>query len=131
MKSIRDKIRDNAAPHLQPGEHLQVVFGAQTLNQYLFIPLVILGILPAVIVIAVMKPFRVVLVTDRRIMVCRAGTLRTTTVTGVAEEGPRTTLIGEPSGLWWPCTSLGDAKLYVHNRFHKDIREADALRPVV
>lgn len=126
--AIRDKMRDSAAPHLQPGENLQVVFGAQTLNQYLFIPLVLLGVLPAIIVIAVMKPFRVVLVTDRRILVCRGGTVLTTKITGIAEEGPRSTAIGDPRGLWWSCTSLGTAKLYVHNRFHQDIREADALR---
>lgn len=127
--AIRDKMRKNAASVLTPGETVQAVFGAQTVNQFAFIPLVLFGLIPAVVVLAVTKPFRVVVVTDRRILVCQAGRLKATAVHEVLEEGPRTTAIGEPKGLWWTCTSLGAKKMYVHNRFHKDIREADALRP--
>lgn len=129
MKSIRDKIRTNAAPHLQPGETVQVVFPAQTISQYLFLPLLLLGILPLVIALLVARPFRTVVVTDRRILVCQAGRLRTTTVEQVLEEGARTTRLGEPSGLWWVCTSLGSSKLHVNKRFHRDVRESDALIP--
>ncbi|MBA3741990.1 hypothetical protein [Sporichthya sp.] len=129
MKSIRDKIRTNAAPHLQPGESVQAVFAAQTVSQYLFVPLLLLGIVPLVVMLAVSRPFRTVIVTDRRILLAQAGRLRTTTVEKVLEEGPRTTRIGEPTGLWWVCTSLGNRKLHVHKRFHKDIRDADALLP--
>lgn len=127
--AIRDKMRVSATKELQPGETVQAVFGAQTVSQYLFVLFLLVGVLPFVIVMAFVKPFRVVVVTDRRIMVCRAGSLRTTKITEVIEEGPRSTQIGEPQGLWWTCSSLGNKKMYVHKRFHKDVREADALRP--
>lgn len=129
MKSIRDKIRTNAAPHLQPGEAVQAVFPAQTISQYLFLPLLLLGILPLVIVLVVLRPFRTVVVTDRRILVGQAGRLRTTTFEEVLVESPRTTRLGEPSGLWWVCTVLGTGKLHLNKRFHRDVREADALIP--
>lgn len=127
--AIRDTMRANAAKDLQPGERVQAVFGAQTVNQYFLVLCLLVGVLPLFGVLAFAKPFRVVVVTDRRILVCRAGRLRTTAVTEVIEAAPRSTEIGDPTGLWWPCTSLGDQKLFVHTRFHKDIREADALRP--
>ncbi|MGH3255513.1 MAG: hypothetical protein ACRDOU_08910 [Streptosporangiaceae bacterium] len=43
----------------------------------------------------------------------------------IETEVPRATRIGDPSGLWWPCDTLG-RKLYIHRRFHKDVKEADA-----
>ncbi|HUR72979.1 MAG TPA: hypothetical protein VMZ00_01810 [Sporichthya sp.] len=127
--AIREKMRANAAPHLQPGENLQAVFGAQTWNQYALLPLVLFGVLPAILVMAVVKPLRVVLVTDRRIVICQAGSLLATKIHGVVKESPRATALGEPTGLWWKCTTLGNTKMYVHKRFHTDVRKADALRP--
>jgi hypothetical protein len=115
--AIRDKLRSNAAPLLQPGETIQAVFCAQTVSQYFA--------LISVWIIVFSNAYRVVVVTDRRIMVCRSGRLTMSPVKGIETEVPRSTRIGDPSGLWWPCTTLG-RKIYIHRRFHKDVREADA-----
>lgn len=114
--AIRDKMTANAAPHLQPGETVQAVFGAQTHSQYLF--------LISVFILLLLNSYRVVVVTDRRILVCRSGRLSTAAVNEVLRELPRSTRIGPPSGLWWKSESLGE-RLYVHKRFHKDVNAAD------
>lgn len=114
--AIRDKMRANAAHLLQPGETVQAVFGAQTKSQYL-----------AMItywILLFTNTYRVVVVTDRRILVCQSGRLRTTPVREILREYPRGLRIGPPSGLWWRCETLGE-RLYVHKRFHKDINAAD------
>lgn len=116
--AIRDKMHKNAAPFLQPGEKIQVVFGAQTHSQYLvLIPVIFLAL----------NSYRVVLVTDRRILVCRSGKFTTTPVKQVLSELPRKTRIGIPSGLWWRTENLG-GPLYISSRFHKDIEQADKKR---
>jgi hypothetical protein len=115
--AIRDKLRKNAAAVLQPGESIQSVFCAQTVSAYLS--------LISYWIIVFANAYRVVVVTDRRILVCRSGRLTMTPVKGIDRELPRATRIGDPDGLWWPCTSLG-GKLYIHRRFHKDVRAADA-----
>lgn len=127
--ALRDKLRANAAKHLQPEEQVQAVIPATTVHPMRWIPLIVFGALPAVLAIMVVAPSRVVVVTDRRIMVCKSGRLRATPVNEIIEEGPRSTVIGEPSGLQWKCTSLGAKKLYVPKRFFGDVRAADALRP--
>lgn len=62
--------------------------------------------------------------TDRRILVCHSGRLRTTPVKDVVHELPRNTKIGPASGLWYK-TALGE-RLYIHKRFHKDVAAAAA-----
>ena len=114
--AIRDQIAANAAPLLKPDEKVQAVFGAQTVSQYLS--------LLSYWIIIMKNAYRVVVVTDQRILVCRSGRFRTTPVNEVLAELPRTTRIGEPQGLWWKCETLGP-KLYVHRRYHKDVRAAD------
>lgn len=115
--AIRDKMTANAQAHLQPGETIQAVFGAQTMSQYWVLVTYLL---------LFKNQYRVVVVTDQRIMVCRSGRFTTTKVVEVLANLPRQTRIGPPSGLWWKCQSLG-GKLYVHKRFHKDVIQADAL----
>ena len=116
--AIRDKLRNRAAPLLQPGETIQSVFCAQTVSSYFA--------LISVWIIIFANAYRVVVVTDRRILLCRAGRLMPAKVKGLDQEHPRSARLGEPSGLWWPCDSLG-RRLYVHRRFHKDVRAADAV----
>ena len=114
--AIRDKMQKNVEPYLQPGERVQAIFGAQTTSQYF--ALISYWIIAK-------NAYRVVVATDRRILVCHAGRVSTTKVKDVIAELPRNTRIGPAKGLWYRCDSLGD-RLYVHKRFHKDIAEADA-----
>jgi hypothetical protein len=117
--AIRDKMRNNAAHLLERGETIQQVFPAQTMSQYWAI------VSHWVMVFKV--GFRVVVVTDRRIMVCQAGRFAPTKVNGVVNELPRHIMIGPARGLWYRFEILGE-RLYVHKRFHKDIAQADAAR---
>ncbi len=119
--AIRDKMRSNAEPFLQPGETVQAVFGAQTTSQWFA--------LISWWIIVIRNSFRVVVITDGRILVFRSGRFRMTPIKEVLHELPRNTRIGPAKGLWFRCESLGE-KLYIHKRFHKDIAAADALSPV-
>jgi hypothetical protein len=116
--ALRDKLRANAAHVLQPGENIQSVFCAQTTSQYFA--------LISYWIILFSNAYRVVVVTDRRILVCSSGRLRMTPVNEVLRELPRNTRIGPPSGLWWRCETLGE-RLYINKRFHKDVNAADGV----
>jgi hypothetical protein len=115
--ALRDKLRTNAAPHLQPDETIQAVFCAQTTSAYFA--------LISYWIILFSNSYRVVVVTDRRILVCASGRMSMTPVKEILLELPRATRIGPPSGVWWRCETLGQ-KVYVHRRFHKDVNVADA-----
>jgi hypothetical protein len=116
--AIRDKMRSNAAHLLNEGESLQAIFGAQTTSQW--------WVLLSYWIIIIKNSYRVVVVTDRRILVCRSGRFRATPVKEIVGEFPRATRIGPASGLWYRCETFRE-RLYVHKRFHKDIATADAL----
>ena len=116
--ALRDKLRANAQHVLQPGETIQAVFCAQTKNQYFA--------LISYWIILFTNAYRVVVVTDRRILVCKSGRLRMTPVNEVIRELPRNTRIGPASGLWWKSQTLGE-QLYINKRFHKDIAAADSV----
>ena len=102
---------------LQDGETVQAVFCAQTASPY--------WALVSYWIVLVKNAYRVVVVTDRRILVCKSGRMSTTPVNEVVAEFPRATRIGPASGVWYKCDALGD-RLYVHKRFHKDVAAADA-----
>jgi hypothetical protein len=116
--TIRDKMRSNASHLLQEGETVRAVFGGQTTSPY--------SPTLAYWIIIIKNSYRVVVVTDRRILVCQSGRFRSTTVNEVAEELPRETRIGPATGLWYRCDTLGE-RLYIHKRYHKDVATADAL----
>jgi hypothetical protein len=116
--AIRDKMRANAAHLLQPGEEIQAVMGAQTKSQWFA--------LISIWIIAFSNAYRVIVVTDRRIIVAKSGRMTMTPVKEVLRELPRNTKIGPASGLWFKCESLGE-KLYIHKRFHKDVAAADSV----
>lgn len=118
--AIRDKLRANAAHILQPGETIQSVFTGQTASPYLA--------LISYWIVVFKNSYRVIIVTDKRIVVTRSGRASTTAVKEVVGEFPRSTKIGPASGVWYKCESLGD-KIYIHKRFHKDIAAADAQVP--
>ena len=116
--AIRDMMRSNAAHVLQEGESVQAIFGAQTTSQW--------WSLLSYWIIVVRNSYRVVVVTDRRILVCRSGRFRTTPVNEIVAEFARSTRIGPANGLWYRCETLGE-RLYINKRYHKDIAAADAL----
>jgi hypothetical protein len=116
--ALRDKIRANAAHVVQPGETIEAVFAAQTTSQ--------LFALISFWIIVLSDAYRVVVVTDRRILVCKSGRFRVSPVKEVLRELPRSTRIGPASGLWYKTESLGE-RMYIHKRFHKDIASADAM----
>ena len=117
--AIRDKIRANAQHLLQPGEVIQAVIPAQTVSQYL-------AAFISYWIIIFTGAYRVIVVTDRRILVCRSGRFRTTPVGDVVNELPRQTIIGPAHGLWYKTEALGH-KLYIAKRFHKDVAQADSM----
>ena len=114
--AIRDQMRANAQPFLQPGETVQAVFGAQTTSQWFA--------LISYWIIIIRNAYRVIVVTDRRILVCKSGRFRTTPVNEVLYELPRSTRIGPASGLWYKTQSLGE-QMFIAKRFHKYIEAAD------
>jgi hypothetical protein len=115
--AIRDQLRTSAAHILEPGEQIQAVFVGQTTSQWW-------SILSYWIII-MRNAYRAVIVTDRRILVCRSGRIRMSQVNDVLRTLPRTTTIGPATGLWYKCETLGE-RLYIHKRWHKDIETADA-----
>ena len=114
--AIRDTLRKNAAPLLAPGETLQAIFPAQTTSQYFS--------LLSFWIIIIRNSYRVIVVTDRRILVCGSGRFRVTPVKGVLRELPRSITIGPAHTLWYRFDSLGE-KMYVNRRFFKDVEAAD------
>ncbi|MCU1346140.1 MAG: hypothetical protein JWL70_2406 [Acidimicrobiia bacterium] len=115
--AIRDKLRKNAAPLLAPGETIQSIFPAQTTSQYFA--------LISYWIILLKNANRVVVVTDRRILICKSGKITATPVKGIEHELPRSTKIGPATGLWYRFEAP-TGKLYVNRRYFKDIETADA-----
>jgi len=114
--AIRDKIQENAAPFLEPGEQVQQAFVGQTMSGYW-------GLLTWLILFKMR--YRAVAVTDRRIVVFDTARMATGTLRSVERSLPRQTRIGPVKGMWAKTETLGE-RLYVHKRFHKDIDAADA-----
>ena len=116
--AIRDKMRANAQHLLQPGEEIQAVIGAQTKSQWFA--------LISIWIIAFSNAYRVIVVTNRRIIVAKSGRMSMTPVKEIVREVPRSVKIGPASGLWYKCETLGE-KLYIHKRYHKDVATADSV----
>ncbi|MFI6761832.1 hypothetical protein ACIBF5_22095 [Micromonospora sp. NPDC050417] len=68
---------------------------------------------------------RIVAVTGDAVVVMEAGGVNGTTPTKVLARLPRHTRLGPVRGVW-AKTRIGEEKLYVHLRFHKQVRAADA-----
>jgi hypothetical protein len=114
--AIREKLRENATALLQPGETIQTVVPAQTVSQYFA--------LLSIWIIVFKNAYRNIVVTDRRILLCRGGRFRLSPVREVLAEYPRNLRIGPAHGLWYRCDAFGD-KLYINKRFFKDVATAD------
>jgi hypothetical protein len=117
---IRTKLRKNVEPKLEPGETLQQVFLAQSgPNPYwMFLTYFVFFWIK----------YWVFAVTDRRILVFRAGFFAPSKVQDVAVTLPRETKFGSVSGLW-ARVEIGGTNYWVHKRFQKDVRAADAASP--
>ena len=117
--AVRQKYRKNAEPHLEAGETIQVVFGAQTHRTWMAVAT---GFIPFMF----FNTYVVVVVTDRRIFLGKASPFVPTKVGEILASLPRQTMIGPASGRWFKTEALG-GRLYVHKRFHEDIAEADLV----
>src|SRR6202042_1214568 len=120
--AVRDVMRASAAQFVEPGEPIEQVFGAQTASP-LTAPLV--GSLIALII----NRYRIVAVTDRRILVLDAGKWTQRTARAVVSELPRATRLGPTSGLWFKIDTPA-GKIHVRRYFYKDVNAADtAIAP--
>ena len=82
----------------------------------------LLGVIPFYFI----NEYRVVAVTDRRIVVFDSGRLTVAKAKSVAYELPRATVLGPGKGRLWHRIETGQETLRVHTRFFKDIAQADA-----
>jgi len=120
--AVRDVMRASAAQFVEPGETIEQVFGAQTASP-LTAPLI--GSLIALII----NRYRIVAVTDRRILVLDAGKWTQRTARAVVSELPRATRLGPTSGLWFKIETPA-GKIHVRRYFYKDVNAADtAIAP--
>jgi hypothetical protein len=115
--AIRDKLRAQVTPLLEPGERIQQVFPAQSgTTPWIANSLGLLG-----------QPLikrRVIAVTDRSVVVLGAGFGGTPTE--VLHRLPAATRIGPANGVWATIHLAGE-RIWVHKRFHRDINDADGL----
>lgn len=123
--ALRDAMRASAAQFLNPGETIQEVLAAQTGS-----PLVrgigsAFGLLGVLITMA-FNEFRIVAVTDQRIVVLDAGRWSMKKARGVLDVLPRATRLGPATGVW-QSIQLPSGKVWVHRRFYKDIQAADTM----
>lgn len=116
--ALRDKLVRRSVPYLEPGEQVQAVFLAQSGPSPYWMFLTLLILLFAV-------RYAVVVVTDRGIVVLRAGLFSPSFPKRVVARLPRATWLGEPHGLWGKIQL--DRRYYVHKRFHKDVVAANQM----
>jgi hypothetical protein len=123
--AIRDAMRTSSAQFLNPGESIQVVLAAQTGS-----PLVrgigsAFGLLGALITVA-FNEYRIVAVTDQRILILDAGRWSLKTARGVVDFLPRATRLGPATGVWHSIETPS-GKIWIHRRFFKDTEAADRV----
>jgi hypothetical protein len=115
--ALRDNLAQRAAPFLEPGEQVQSIFlaqsGASPYWRFLSAWIVILT-----------AGYATVVVTDRAVVVLRNGRLAGTRAKSVLHRLPRQPM-DNPTGLWGKV-NLGGTGYWVHRRFHKDVKAANA-----
>lgn len=119
--ALRDKLRERALPHLEPGEQLVSVLPATSgVNPALFA--VVGGLL-----MLLLNRNLVLVRTDRAVVVLTAGKLSAYGVKGVDRRLPVTTTLALDKGtVWGKSTTILDKPLYVHRRFWGDADAFDA-----
>lgn len=119
---LRETLVARVQPLLEPGEQVQAVIPAQTgpspgwvllLNQLL-----------------VFVRRRLIVATDRAVVVVRAGVVLGLSAKEVRARLPRTTPLGPLSGLW-DAVHLDGERLWVLRPFHRDVERADQATPAV
>lgn len=116
--ALRDSMRQSAVPFLNPGESIEAVIGAQTASQYV-------AALAGIFLFLGLNRYRILAVTNQRILVLDAGKSSMKQARSVVGQLPRATRLGPGSGVWHVLPLNGE-KLRVHRRFFKDMDEADA-----
>jgi hypothetical protein len=117
--AVRGRLTAQAARVLQPGEQVQAVIWAQTLNPRL------VPITPLRMLVGRGNPFRVIVATDRRLLLCLGGRWTRKLLPEVLAELPRATVIGPARGYWHRTDAFGE-RLYVQCSSHDEIAKADA-----
>lgn len=115
--ALRDKLAQRVQPMLEPGEQIQAIFLTQTgpSPYWMFVT--------TLIFFAVKR--RIIVATDRAIVVVKAGAMTGTSAKEVLFRLPRATRFGPVSGLWAKLVVNGEQQ-WVHKRFHGDVARADA-----
>ena len=116
--ALREKLRARVQPLLEPGEQIQSVFLAQTGPNPSFMFLTWF--------VFFWTKYEVIAVTDRRIAVFGASKLGPAKPKDLIASYPRDSKLANASGGLWGSIELGGVKYWVHSRFRKDQREADA-----
>jgi hypothetical protein len=144
------RIRASVSEHLGPGETIQAAFPAMAVNWALFaaaigIPLgfgvafspgnpwlgAVLGSATALAVWGAMgagrdgSVFRIVVATDRRILLFTTAWWSSGRARSPIGEWPRATTIGPHTGIWYRTEALGDP-LWIHRRFAGQVAVVDA-----
>jgi hypothetical protein len=117
--ALRESMRESAAQYLRPGETIETIFGAQTASGWL-------AALTGMFVFLSLNRYRIVVVTQQRILILDSGKVSMKRAHGVVTELPRSTRLGLGTGLWHVIPA-GREKLRVPRRFFQDLQIADAV----
>lgn len=118
MAPVREKLAERAQPFLEPGEQVQYAIPAQTGPHPMSI---LLGY-----VMAFFMKYRIIVATDRAIVVLKGGALRPTFPKELLARVPRATTIGTKLSGLWGRGELNGENLYIHKRFQADVAAMDA-----
>ena len=116
--ALRDKLTERAQPYLEPGEQVRHVFLGQTGPSPWLAAL-------SWLIILIAGDYYIFAVTDRAILVMKAGKFVPSKPKSLEARLPRQTRLGPVSGVWGQTNALGK-RVWVNKRFHKDVDAADA-----
>jgi hypothetical protein len=117
--ALRNAMRASASPFIEPGETIQQVLAAMTVHP-VGVPLI--DLIPVLLV----NRYRIVAVTDQRVLVLDTGRWSVKTARAVLTELPRSTRLGPARGRWHKIET-GSGNIRVSRSSLKDIDAADAL----
>jgi hypothetical protein len=118
-------MRASATQFVAPDETIQEVFGAQTGSPLVRAIAGTFGLIGAIIA-ASFNQYRIVAVTDQRILILDAGKWNMKNARSVLDVLPRPTTLGPCTGVWHTI-EVPSGKIVVHRRFFKDIEAADVM----